>query len=56
MLLRCQFGNITSGEDGNGHRKVISTKGAYIELYAPEGSSVAYYWDGEKFVEVWTSE
>lgn len=59
MQLSCHFGQTvieTSAGKGNGTGKVYKTPGTYIELSQPEGSSVAYFWDGKGFKEVWTSD
>lgn len=34
----------------------FTTNGTYIEVYQPESSSAAYYWDGKKFKGVMTSD
>lgn len=57
MHLSCHFGKIvketTAGEKGG---RVFKTSGTYLKLSQPEGASVAYFWDGKKFKEVWTSD
>jgi hypothetical protein len=59
MFLSCHFGNlIKETEAGTGHSdlKTYKTTGTYIKLYYPEGSSIGYYWNGNKFEEVWLSD
>ena len=58
MLLTCKYG------DEVVQTKVVSkdqtitkkTTGAYIELMQPECCSVAYVWNGHKFLEIYTSD
>lgn len=59
MILTCHFGKYVKETDaGKGKRKgrTYETPGTYIQLSLPEGSSVAYFWDGKGFKEVWTSD
>lgn len=59
MCLRCTYGDtVTETSAGKGKKtgKKHKTPGAYIELYQPEGASVVYYWNGNGFTEVWTSD
>lgn len=59
MHLSCHFGKFikeTSAGKGKGEEKIYETNGTYIQLAHPEGPSVAYFWDGSKFKEVWTSD
>ncbi len=59
MFLSCHFGDtVTETKAGNGPEagKVFDTPGAYLELAQPEGASVAYFWNGADFSEVWTSD
>lgn len=58
--LSCKFGkSITETASGKGNREeavAYRTSGAYVELEYPESSSVAYFWDGTEFKEIWTSD
>ncbi|MBI5417586.1 hypothetical protein HZA55_06525 [Candidatus Poribacteria bacterium] len=59
MHLSCHFGKYvkeTTAGKGKREGKVYKTPGTYIQLALPEGSSVAYFWDGKGFKEVWTSD
>ena len=57
MKLYCQKGNkVKETLAGDSKGRVFKTPGAYIELVMPEASSVAYFWNGNKFEEVWTSD
>lgn len=59
MQLSCNFGeSIKETAAGKGERegKVYKTPGTYIQLTQPEGSSVVYFWNGNGFKEVWTSD
>ena len=57
MLLSCYSGNsIQETQAGKGKGKVYKTMGTYIKLVQPEGASVAYFWNGSGFTEVWTSD
>ncbi len=57
MFMSCCFGKTVRESQAlpNGG-KVYNTPGAYIELHQPESSSVAYFWTGAGFKEVWTSD
>jgi len=59
MYLSCHYGKSvkeTSAGKGKKERKVYKTPGAYLALTRPEASSVAYFWNGKGFTEVWTSD
>lgn len=59
MHLSCHFGKFireTSAGKGKGEGKIYKTNGTYIQLAYPEGSSVAYFWTGKGFKEVWTAD
>jgi hypothetical protein len=58
MFMSCHFGKTIRGiADSAGSKDVVcETPGAYVELYQPEGASVAYYWNGSEFKEVWLSD
>jgi hypothetical protein len=59
MYLSCHFGkSIKETEAGKkgGAAKIHTTPGTYIQLQEPEGSSIAYFWNGSGFTEVWTSD
>lgn len=59
MHLSCHFGKSikeTPAGKGKEKRKVYQTLGTYIQLTQPEGSSVAYFWNGKGFKEVWISD
>lgn len=60
MYLTGHYGSrIKATIAGNGKKqksKPIKTNGTYLQLHAPEGSAVAYYWGREKFQEVWVSD
>lgn len=50
MHLSCHFGKSIKNVKG----KVYRTSGTYIQLTLPEGSTVVYFWNKNKFQEVWT--
>jgi len=59
MHLSCRFGKSLKeapagrkGTEARTHR----TPGAYIRLNQPEGASIAYFWNGKAFTQVWTSD
>jgi hypothetical protein len=59
MSLSCHYGKTvteTLAGKGNKPRKSYATPGAFISLNQPEGSSVAYFWNGKGFTEVWTAD
>jgi len=61
MYLSCHFGKAVketaAGKGkGEGEGEVYKTMGTYIKLTQPEGSSVVYFWNGNGFKEVWTSD
>ena len=59
MYLSCHFGKTikeTLAGKGKDKGKAYETLGTYMQLTQPEGSSVAYFWDGKGFREVWTSD
>jgi hypothetical protein len=57
MHLSCRFGKkIKETVAGRAKGKVYETPGTYVQLTQPEGSSVAYFWNGKSFKEVWTSD
>ena len=59
MYLSCHYGKTvteTLAGKGNKPRKSYTTPGAFISLKQPEGSSVAYFWNGKGFTEVWTAD
>jgi hypothetical protein len=59
MYLSCRFGKfIQETSAGKGEKKgnIFTTPGTYLELVAPEVSSVAYFWNGKGFTEVSTSD
>lgn len=59
MNLSCHLGNTvkeTNAGKGKNKGKVYRTLGTYIQLKQPEGSSVVYFWEGNGFKEVWTSD
>lgn len=57
MYLSCLHGeNIYETSAGKGTRKTYKTLGSYIQLTQPEGASVAYFWNGSGFNEVWTAD
>lgn len=41
---------------GDNKKKTYKTSGAYIHLYEPEGASMAYFWSGTRFKNIWTSD
>lgn len=57
--LSCHFGKFIretpSGKEKL-EKKIHKTRGTYVQLAHPEGSKVAYYWDGSGFREVWTAD
>ncbi len=57
MQLSCRFGTtLQETRTGRALGRVFQTPGAYVELRQPEGAAVAYFWDGNGFREVWTSD
>lgn len=52
MHLSCHFGESIKSLKG----KVYNTPGTYIQLTLPEGSTVVYLWNKDKFQEVWISD
>ncbi len=59
MNLSYHYGNSlteTNAGKGKNHGKVYKTPGVYLELSQPEGASVAYFWNGKGFTEVWISD
>lgn len=57
MNLSCHLGKtLTRSMALSEDKKTYTTPGAYLELTLPEGSSVAYFWNGSGFTEVWTSD
>jgi hypothetical protein len=59
MNMSCQYGKMvmeTSAGKEKRTAKSFATPGAYIELKQPEGAAVAYFWNGNGFTEVWTSD
>lgn len=57
MNLSCRFGKTLEKSMALGpEKKKYMTPGTYLELTLPEGSSVAYFWNGHGFTEVWTSD
>ncbi len=57
MYLSCHFGKIVKETlAGKEKGRTYKTNGTYLQLTQPEGSSVVYFWDGNRFKEVWTSD
>lgn len=61
MLLACRTGKTVAesavfNDNENSKRKTFKTKGAFLELYQPEGAAAAYFWSKNKFKEVWTAD
>jgi len=60
LFFSCAFGEAFVGyseEDTTGtKRETYRTPGAFLELYKPEVVSIAYFWNGSGFTEVWTSD
>jgi len=56
MYLSCHFGRTVQESKALDGEKTYKTPGAYLELHQPEGASVAYFWDGYRFKEVWTAD
>lgn len=57
MYLSCHFGkSIKETTAGRSKGRFFETPGTYIELIQPESSTVAYFWNGKDFTEVWTSD
>jgi hypothetical protein len=55
--LSCRVGRrVRETKAGGGSGQVVATPGGFIELVYPEQSSVAFVWDGQHFIEVWTSD
>jgi hypothetical protein len=57
-FLECNFSKTLtfSTSDKKGIAKTLNIPGPYISIIYAESSSVIYYWDKEKFHEVWTSD
>lgn len=60
MDISCRIGKTVTetkvfSEDGSSG-KVFQTPGAYLQLSEPEGASVAYFWNGSGFSEVWIAD
>jgi hypothetical protein len=59
MHLTCHHGKQLKETDaGPGERKgkTYQTNGTYLKLTQTEGASVAYFWSGDAFREVWTAD
>jgi len=57
MSLRCRLGKTVAASEATPEKnKEYETPGAYIELKQPEGASVAFFWNGSGFTEVWTAD
>ena len=57
MQLSCHFEKyLKETVAGRGKGRIYKTPGNYIQLSLPEGSSVAYFWNGNGFTKVWTSD
>jgi hypothetical protein len=59
MHLSCRFGKFikeTPAGKGEKEGRTYKTPGTYIQLGHPEGPSVAYFWNGSGFKEVWTGD
>lgn len=57
MQLSCHFGKyLKETVAGRGKGRIYKTTGTYVQLNLPECSSVAYFWNGKDFTEVWTSD
>ena len=57
--LSCHFGKFIketeAGKRKNEEAKIFETPGTYFQLFLPEHSSAAYFWNGSGFTEVWTA-
>ncbi len=57
MFLQCKIGpSVKESSAAGGTGKIVKTPGAYLELFAPESSSVAFVWNKGSFQEVWTGD
>ncbi len=59
LEMTCQRGSVlweTEAGPGARQKREHRTPGAFVELSQPEGGGAAYYWDGKRFVEVWTAD
>jgi hypothetical protein len=57
IYMNCRFGKfIKEFSGGKKKGKAYTTPGTYIELFQPESSARAYFWDGKGFKEVLTSD
>ncbi len=59
MHLRCHYGKQLKETDagpGKNKGKTYQTNGTYLKLTQLEGASVAYFWSGDAFKEVWTAD
>jgi len=57
MHLSCHFGKEIKETTAGKHKgRIFKTSGTYLKLTQPEGASTAFFWNGKKFIEVWTSD
>jgi len=57
--LSCHFGSTiseTEAGDNSEARRQFEVPGAYLTLYQPEGAAIAYFWDGNGFMDIWISD
>ncbi len=57
MYLSCHYGKTVTASKAIGEKDITyKTPGTYLKLTLPEGSSAVYFWNGNGFTEVWTSD
>jgi hypothetical protein len=60
MYLNCRYGDTVMehplDQKKTDAERTHKTPGTYLVLSQPEGASVAYFWNGSGFTEVWTSD
>lgn len=58
-VLGCKFAaTVTETVAGPGRPRprTVRTPGTFLTFSQPEGASIAYVWDGKKFIEVFTAD
>jgi hypothetical protein len=60
MYLYCHYGYTVTefpfDDTKSEAERTYKTPGTFLELVYPESSAVAYFWNGNGFTEVWTSD
>ena len=56
-ILSCELGpEVRETKAGRGSGRVVRTPGAFVHVTWPESAAVAYVWNMDRFLEVWTSD